>query len=84
MFGYFPTYSLGNLNASQLAAAAKRDHPDLEGQIAAGDCSALLAWLRGKIHLAGSRWLPGELIERATGEPTNSSAHLEHLRERYL
>ncbi len=84
MFGYFPTYSLGNLNASQLAVAAKRDHPDLERQIAAGDCSALLAWLRGKIHVAGSRWLPGELIERATGGPTNSSAHLEHLRERYL
>jgi carboxypeptidase Taq len=84
MFGYFPTYSLGNLNASQLAAAAKREHPEIEGQIAKGDCSAMLVWLREKIHVAGSRWLPGELMERATGEPTNSSAHLKHLRDRYL
>jgi len=84
MFGYFPTYSLGNLNASQLNAAAKTDHPGIDGQIAEGDCSTLLEWMSEKIHIAGSRWLPGELIERATGKPTNSSAHLKHLRDRYL
>ncbi|MFK5921400.1 MAG: carboxypeptidase M32 [Verrucomicrobiota bacterium] len=84
MFGYFPTYSLGNLNASQLTAAAKRDCPAIEEQIAAGDCSALLKWMGEKIHRPGSRYLPGELIERATGETTSSAAHLKHLRDRYL
>ena len=84
MFGYFPTYSLGNLNASQLTSVAKKECPEIDGQIAEGDCSTLLNWMREKIHIAGSRWLPGELIERATGELTNSAAHLKHLKDRYL
>ena len=84
MFGYFPTYSLGNLNASQLIAAAKKENPQIDGQIAEGDCSTILNWMREKVHSAGSRWLPGELIERATGETTDSAAHLKHLRDRYL
>ncbi|NOX99409.1 MAG: carboxypeptidase M32, partial [Verrucomicrobia bacterium] len=84
MFGYFPTYSLGNLNASQLMAAAKKDDPQIDGQIARGDCSTILKWMREKVHHDGSRYLPGELIERATGEVTSSLAHLQHLRGRYL
>lgn len=84
MFGYFPTYSLGNLNASQLVAAAKKERPEIDGQIATGNCSALLTWMRDKVHQPGSRWLPGELIKRATGEATNSAVHLKHLRDRYL
>lgn len=84
MFGYFPTYSLGNLNASQLTAAAKKECPEIDSQIAEGDCSTLLDWMRERIHSPGSRWLPGELVERATGEVTQSAAHLKHLRDRYL
>jgi len=84
IFGYFPTYSLGNLNASHLYATALRQQPAIKTQLAAGDCSGLLAWMREKIHRPGSRYLPGELIERATGSATDPSAHLRHLRNRYL
>lgn len=84
MFGYFPTYSLGNLNASQLMVAAKKGCSGMGEEIAKGDYSGLLNWMREKIHLKGSRFLPGELIERVTGEATNSAAHLKHLRGRYL
>ena len=84
MFGYFPTYSLGNLNASQLTASAKKEHPQIDGEIAEGDCSTILAWMRKNVHSEGSRWLPGELVERATGEATNSELHMKHLKDRYL
>lgn len=84
IFGYFPTYSLGNLNASHLYASALQQQPAIKTQLAAGDCSGLLAWMREKIHRPGSRYLPGELIERATGSATDPSAHLQHLRTRYL
>ena len=84
MFGYFPTYSLGNLNASQLVSAAKTDCPEIDRQVAMGDCTALLAWMREKIHEEGSRLLPGDLVKNATGKSTDSSAHLKHLKDRYL
>jgi carboxypeptidase Taq len=84
IFGYFPTYSLGNLNASQLYEAALRQVPGLEGQLAAGEYGGLLGWMREKIHAPGSRHLPGELIARAAGSATTPDAHLRHLRERYV
>lgn len=84
IFGYFPTYSLGNLNASHLFAAARNQRPEIDGQLAAGDYSGLLGWMREKIHGPGSRYLPGDLIARAAGSPATPTAHLTHLRNRYL
>ncbi len=83
-FGYFPTYSLGNINAAHLAKAARADESGLEEQMGQGDFSGLLNWMRKKIHRQGSLYLPEELIERAAGSPATSDALIEHLRERYL
>lgn len=77
LFGYFPTYTLGNLLAAQLHAAAER-----EG--ASAERSTLLAWLRERIHAQGKRYETPELIERATGERPGAAAYLAHLRARYL
>ena len=84
IFGYFPTYSLGNLNASHLFAAAQSQQPAITGQLAAGDYSGLLGWMREKIHRPGSRYLPDDLIARAAGSSATPAAHLAHLRDRYL
>ncbi|MCB1229543.1 MAG: carboxypeptidase M32 [Verrucomicrobiae bacterium] len=84
IFGYFPTYSLGNLNASHLYAAALAQQPEIESQLGEGDYSGLLGWMREKIHQPGSRFLPTELVARAAGSPATPDAHLAHLRSRYL
>ena len=81
--GYFPTYTLGNLNASQLFRRAKLDRPGLEAELAAGRYQTLLAWLRENIHAHGSCHKPPELMKRATGETTQAKYHLEHLREKF-
>ena len=36
-----------------------------------------------KVHRHGQRFLPQELIEQATGEPTRSKYHLEYLRKKF-
>lgn len=77
LFGYFPTYTLGNILSAQLYRAAER-----EGVTT--DRAALLAWLRERIHVHGRRFETPELIERATGEKISSGAFLDHLRTRYL
>jgi carboxypeptidase Taq len=81
--GYFPTYSIGNLLAAQLWEKANADIPDIPEQLARGDCAPLLAWLREKIHQHGRKYLPNDLIQRATGEPLHSRAFLRYLTEKY-
>jgi carboxypeptidase Taq len=83
-FGYFPTYTLGNLNASQLMKQARKEIQDLETSFQQGDYAPLLAWLRDKIHLQGRRHSPGALIKQATGKTLSADAHLSHLESRYL
>ncbi len=82
--GYFPTYTLGNLNAAQLMRRAAADHPGLEGELARGQYGTLLGWLRDNIHRQGSRMLPRDLMQKATGEPTRSAYHLEYLRAKFV
>ncbi len=82
--GYFCTYTLGNLNASQLMRAAHREMPSLETELAAGSYQNLLGWLRRRIHAHGRSVDPPELMRRATGETTQASYHLEYLKAKFL
>jgi carboxypeptidase Taq len=83
LIGYFPTYTLGNLNAAQLMRRAMQNHPTLESELACGEYGTLLQWLREKVHRAGSRHTPPELMQHATGEPTQSAYHLDYLRKKF-
>ena len=83
-FGYFPTYTLGNLNASQLMATAEKKIPGLDDELALGNYEPLLHWLRENIHRHGQTLLAPEIMLAATGETTNPKYHLEYLRTKYL
>lgn len=80
--GYFATYTLGNLNAAQLFATAKKQRSIAKANEQA-DFAPLLSWLREKVHQHGGAFLPGEIMENATGKPTHARHHLKHLRERF-
>ena len=84
IFGYFPTYSLGNINAAHLARAALDQNPEIAGQMDNGDYSGLLEWMREKVHARGSALLPDDLIVEATGSPASSEALVNHLKSRYI
>jgi carboxypeptidase Taq len=83
IIGYFPTYAIGNVLAAQLWAALRADLPGLDDEIAAGDYSALRAWLREKIHRHGRTLTPPELIQQAVGGPLDPGPMLAHLTEKY-
>ncbi len=82
-FGYFATYSLGSLYASQLYAAIKRQNPALEKELAAGNNLNLLAWLQQQIYRHGRYYTSEELCQRATGETLNSNYFMEYARKKY-
>lgn len=78
-FGYFPTYTLGNLLAAQLFATATTALPDLNTAIAGGDCVPLLNWLREHIHRHGRRFRAGDLCRNATGVELSAKPLLAYL-----
>ncbi len=81
-FGYFPTYSLGNVIAAQLWEAAARDIDALDERIASGDLAPLGEWLREKVHRHGRRLSPAEVLEGAGCGALSVAPLLEHLRRR--
>jgi carboxypeptidase Taq len=84
LVGYFPTYTLGNLYAAQLFAAAREQLGDLDAQFARGDFGTLLGWLRDHVHRHGQRFTPGQLVERATGAPPDWRPLVAALRDKYV
>ena len=71
LFGYFPTYSLGNVYAGCLHEALRQAVPDLDAQLGKGDLTGATAWLGENVQQHGGLYEPRELITRACGaEPT--------------
>ncbi len=83
MFGYFSTYSLGNIISAQLWEKFKSMDPDIDEQIRQGDFSSLLSWLRVKIHQYGRKYKPQELILRVTKSPIDSEPYMRYLNSKY-
>ena len=83
LFGYFPTYTLGNIYAAQLFAQARADLGGLDESFARGDYGGLLDWLRIKVHSQGQRHRPADLIELVTGSKPDYRPLIDSLRRKY-
>lgn len=83
VFGYFPTYTLGNLCAAQLLAAARKALGNLDTAFACGDFSPLLNWLREKVHAQGGRYHSRDLLKAVTGEDLNPHYFISYLEAKY-
>lgn len=79
LVGYFPTYTFGNLYASQLWEAMGQDLPAREKQVKSGEFGPILAWLRKNVHAHGRRYSAEELCKKVTGKPLSHDALLRHL-----
>jgi carboxypeptidase Taq len=83
LFGYFPTYQLGNVISVQIWERARAELGDLEEQFARGEFSQLREWLREKIYKHGSIYPPGELLQRVTGSALDPGPYLGYLRAKF-
>lgn len=82
-FGYFPTYTLGNLYAVQFYEQARLEIPHLEDEIAAGQLMVLRRWLRQKIHRWGRMFTPDRLSQRVTGTSVSPEPFLHYVERKY-
>lgn len=81
--GTFQGYTIGNLMSGQFFAAARRALPELDASLAAGDVAPIRDWLKTHVHQHGARYLPADLVERATGAPLSSADFVAYLKTKY-
>lgn len=81
-FGYFPTYTLGNLYSAQFTKAMKREI-NIEELSKNGEFGPVLSWLRTNIHQHGSVYWPGELVKKVTSKKLDPQYLLDYLNKKY-
>ena len=83
LFGYFPTYTLGNVYAGCLHQALRGAHPDLDDQLAQGDTSTATDWLKQNVQTHGGLYEPRDVIRRASGIEPGEAPLLAYLKEKF-
>jgi len=81
-FGYFPTYSLGNLLAAQFMQAARKAIRGLDRRIEKGDLRTLRQWLRDAIHRHDRVYTAERITKRVTGEPLSVDPFARYIRKK--
>lgn len=83
LYGYFPSYALGNIYDGQILAAITKTLPNWRNQVANGDLGEVNLWLKENIHGKGDLYDPEELIKKATGTNLDSIPFLQYLNQKY-
>ncbi len=82
-FGYFPTYTLGNIYSSQFFSAFLKENPTYTSNLAkTGDHTTLLSWLKKNLHYKGREKEVEDLIQSVTGEKPNHSHLIAYLKNK--
>lgn len=82
-FGYFASYSLGNMYAAQILVTLRNELPNLDELIAAGELEPIKQWLTERIYRYGKSRTPSELIVAITGKELNPDYLADYLEEKY-
>ena len=82
LFGYFPTYTLGNLIGAQLFASAETAIGDLHQNLANGRFDKLLEWSRDTVHRHGRTMNSEEIVKNATGDTLSPEYLINYLKNK--
>jgi carboxypeptidase Taq len=83
LFGYFATYTIGNLISVQIWDAFRAREAECDSQIAGGQFARLREWLRDEIHRHGRSHEPRDIVARVTGSPLDPAPYLAYLERKY-
>ena len=81
-FGYFPTYTLGNLYAAMLFDQASQDLPTLHQDIGQGNLLPLKKWLNDQVHRWGRQYSAANLIHKVTGKNLTPDPFIQSLEKK--
>ncbi len=83
LFGYFPTYALGNVYAGCLFEALQTAVRGLEDQLAQGQLTQATDWLQQHVQQHGGLYAPRDAIERASGKAPTEVPLMSYLSEKF-
>jgi carboxypeptidase Taq len=83
LFGYFPSYALGNIYGGMFLKKMKRDVPDYRKNLTTGDFKPVKTWLIENIHQQGNLYDPEELVKKVTGSNLDVEPFLNYLESKY-
>jgi len=83
LYGYFPSYALGNIYSGQMLAIIEKDLPEYKTQISNGNLQKTKQWLINNIHNYGNLYDPAVLIKNITGKELSVKPYLDYLYRKY-
>jgi len=83
LFGYFPTYALGNIYAGCLYKTLRADLPDLDAALAEGDTQAATRWLNTRLQQFGAVRGPTQTISHACGFTPDEEPLMAYLEDKF-
>ncbi|NAL77964.1 carboxypeptidase M32 [Nitrososphaera sp. AFS] len=84
LFGYFPTYTLGNLVSAIMASKMRKDLEEYDEDIKGGNFKPIREWLKLKIHQHGSVYAPKILLNNTFNEGYNPDYFVAYIETKYL
>lgn len=82
-FGYFPSYTLGNIYSAQIYNAIRKQLPNFDELVKNGDLIKIKEWLGENVHKHGKLLTPAEILKAATGEELNPRYLIEYMENKY-
>jgi carboxypeptidase Taq len=83
LYGYFPSYALGNIYSGQLLASMEKDAQDWRKEIEKGHFGKVKHWLAKNVHSQGDLYDPPDLIKLITGKELTVEPFLNYLNAKY-
>ncbi|GHO69222.1 carboxypeptidase M32 [Ktedonobacter sp. SOSP1-52] len=82
-FGYFPSYTLGNLYGAQIYSKLRSVFPDFDARLEQGDTRFVLSWLQENMYAYGATYKPADLLKRVVGEEADPQYFVRYLTEKF-
>jgi carboxypeptidase Taq len=83
LYGYFPTYALGNLYSGQIISRIQKENAKWQQELALGNLNSIRKWLSDNIYGYGNLYDPEELIKKVTKTSLKVEPFLVYLQEKY-
>ena len=82
-FGYFPTYTLGNMMSSMFTEKMRTDIPHFDSLLNNGNFDEIRLWLEHNIHSVARRKRSSELVETVCGTPLSAEPLITYLKLKF-
>jgi carboxypeptidase Taq len=83
LFGYFPSYALGNIYGGQILTAMEKDVPNWRRYLAKGDFNSIKKWLVKNVYAYGNLYDPENLLRKITGQKINVKNYISYLEDKF-